>query len=387
MRNLLGLAFLFAVSSCGKVDNENVSSLDDFLTSSRYDSIDWYFPCPFDAPNEPNKLVVPNQTNPRKIILNGVGPFEYVKEDMAHIPVTVHGRVCPWKLVHRDVTFVIDVSYSMGDNDPLVDVPPAGSGKKSCGRLDALNAILDKMPPNITSFAVVTYDDDINYKSKKLYKTKAELFADLTTGSTPGSPRKVEDVICEISGGTTYTAGLTGAKQVLEKGEINATKEIIFLSDGAPSDKPQAKAMAEDLKTNGVTVGGRKQTVSLATVFLGSTVPSPNVLEEMASVDRSKIPPKPIYAVAKDAGELADLLGKMIENNKLQGSDVVQGGDGASSSRTTIDVFQKLDAKNQFVTVPFELKLDRSQKNYILNFEYWDTMQNRSSYPGTIHWK
>ena len=385
MRNLLGLGFLFAVSSCGKVDNNNVSTLDDFLTSSRYDSIDWYFPCPFDAPNEPNKLVVPNQTNPRKIILNGVGPFEYVKEDMAHIPVTVHGRVCPWKLVHRDVTFVIDVSGSMATSDPKVEIPPAGSGKKTCGRLDALNAILDKMPANITSFAVVTYDDTLVKKSSKLFKTKAELFADLV-GTTAPAP-KIEEIICADGMGTTYTAGLTGAKQVLEKGEVNATKEIIFLSDGAPYDGPQAKTMANDLKTNGVTVGGRKQTVSLATVFLGTTVPNPNILEEMASVDKSKIPPKPIYAVAKDAAELADLLGKMIENNKLQGSDVIQGGDSASSSRTTIDVFQKLDAKNQFVTVPFELKLDRAQANYILNFEYWDTMQNRSSYPGTIHWK
>jgi hypothetical protein len=129
------------------------------------------------------------------------------------------------------------------------------------------------------------------------------------------------------------------------------------------------------------------QTVSLATVFLGPKVPNPNILLEMASVDKSRIPPKPIYAEAKNAEELADLLGRMIENNRLQGSEVIQGGDAANSARTTIDVFQKLDAKNQFVTAPFELKLDRAQANYVLQFEYWDSMQNRSSYPGAIHWK
>ena len=383
MLKFFGLAFLVAASSCGREGDKRVSYLDDFPISSRFDSLDWYFPCPFDEPNEPNKLFVPPQTNPRKIILSGVGPFEYIKEDMAHIPVTVHGRVCPWKKVHRDVTFVIDVSGSMEENDPKVEVPPAGSGKMTCGRLDALNAILTKMPPNITSFAVVTYDDNIVNKSSKLFKTQAELFADLI-GTPTG---KIEDIICKAGLGTTYTAGLTGATNVLQKGEQNATKEIIFLSDGVPYDGPRAKKMATDLKTIGISVGGRMQTVSFATVFLGAKVPDPNVLLEMASVDKSRIPPKPIYAEAKNASELADLLGRMIENNRLQGSEVTQGGDSSSSSQVTIDVFKTLDQKNQFVIAPFVLKLDRAQTNYNLHFKYWDSMQNHSAYPGAIHWK
>ena len=384
MRYLSIIASCFVLASCGRLGKPNDGNLDVFQMSSRYDSIDWYFPCPFDAPDNPNRLVVPAQTNPRKIILSGVGPFEFVKEDMAHVPVTVHGRVCPWKLVHRDVVFVIDVSGSMSDQDPLVD-GPAGSDTKTCGRLEALKAILAKMPAGITSFGVVTYDDSVEKNSSKLFKTKAELFDDLT-GTASGAP-KIETIICLNADGTTYSAGLNGAAEVLKKGEQNATKEIIFLSDGEPDDGNRARILAENLKTQGINTGGRQQTVSIATVFLGTEAPADKVLETMASVDKTKIPPKPIYAEAKDAELLAEILGKMIDNNKLQGSNVVQGGDAASSSRTTIDVFKDIDAKNQFVTAPFVLQLDRAQANYVLDFSYWDTMQNRSSYPGKIQWK
>jgi len=386
MRRILGLALLFSVSSCGRVSDGNSGQLaDNSVTGSRIDSIDWYFPCPFDGPNDPDRLVVPAQTSPRKIILNGPGPFEYMREVLANVPVRVHGRVCPWKLVHRDVVFVVDVSGSMGSNDPQVDALPVGSGRKTCGRLEALNAILAKMPANITSFGVVTYDDLLQKRSTALFKTKTQLFDDLT--GTGSSAAKIENIICSDGSGTEYTAGLAGAKAILETGEQNATKEIIFLSDGEPQDPYEANTMATDLKTKGINVGGRQQQVNMATVFLGTDVPNPNVLEAMASVDSTTVPPKPVYAVATNAADLADQLGRMIDNNKLQGAQILQGGDGANSTRTTVDVFQSLDAKNQFVTAPLKLAIDRSQTNYILNFENWDTMQNRSSYPGTLHWQ
>ena len=374
----VGLSALAAVS-CGRTQSPQDAELDFLPTSNKYDSIDWYFPCPFDAPDEPNRLVVPPQGSSRNVILNGAGPFEFIKEEMAHLPVKVHGRVCPWKSMHREVTFVIDVSGSMKQNDPKDD-----SAERTCGRLKALNVLIDKMPPDITKFGVVTYDAAIKYYSSKLFAKKSDLFADLLRSD---SSKIISDIVCEADGGTVYRQGILKAKQLFENGEGDATKELIFLSDGEPSDGYQAKQLATELKTKGVVSGGRRHNVSIATIFLGKAAPDPNVLLEMASVDASQIPPKPIYAEASHADQLADLLGRMIDNIRLQGSILTYSGDANNSVRETINVFTKIDARSQFVSPAFQLNLDRAQKNFILNFEYWDSIQNRSTYTGTLHWR
>ncbi len=386
---LLGAAF----QSCGGLNqNEKSSQLKDeqTLSTEPYDKIDWYFPCPFDAVDSPDRLIVPAQTNPRNLVWSGVGPFEMVKEYMVRVPVTVHGRVCPWKIVHRDVTFIIDVSGSMAGfpppgQDPAVPEDPANEdGPKTCARLKTLETLIAKLPPNITKFGVATYDDVIVNFSTKLFSDKAALYKDLMR-DLPSSGH-IADIVCRAGNGTKYLQALNQAKEMLAKGEAGATKEVLFLSDGEPEDTDeQILATTNDMKKNGIVVGGRRQNISIATVLLGENA-NEEILKKMASVDASVIPPKPVFAKAADAEQLAEILGRMIDNNKLQGSKVVHSGDSPALPRKTIDVFSQLDAKNQFVTAPFVLNVERTQQNYKLDFEYWDTMQNRSTYPGVIRW-
>ena len=304
---------------------------------------------------------------------------------MVRLPVKIHGRVCPWKLVHRNVTFIVDVSGSMADTDPEVVVKLLdGTAAKTCGRMDALEALLAKMPPGMTKFSVATYDSAIVKFSTHLFDNRTDLYADLLRGEP--ATVKIKDVICRAGLGTTYKIGLDKAKAMLLTGEAAATKEIIFLSDGEPSDsRPTILATTNDFKTNGVLIGGRRQSISIATVLLGTAVTS-DILKSMASVDNSVSPPMPIFAKAANASDLADVLGRMIDNNKLQGSRVIHSGDTPSLPRSTVNVFPMLDSRSQFVTPEFGLTIERGQLNYNMDFEYWDTMQNRSSFAGSIHW-
>ena len=380
--------------SCGQLPPSQVQGQltpGDQRGPEPYDSLDWYFPCPFDDAASPERLVVPAQTDPRKLILEGVGPFNFIKEYMVRLPVKIHGRVCPWKLVHREVTFIVDVSGSMSDTDPEVDVKPIDGVRvddaavaKTCGRLKALEAILAKMPAGKTKFAVATYDSVVVKFSTHLFDNKNDLYDDLLRGESASV--KIKDVICRAGLSTTYKAGLDKAKDILLTGEGAATKEIIFLSDGEPTDvRADILATTNDFKTNGVTIGGRKQSISIATVLLGTAVTS-DILKSMASVDNSVSPPAPIFAKAANASDLADILGRMIDNNKLQGSQVQHSGDTPGLPKSTVNVFPLLDSKSQFITSSFILSVERSQLNYNMSFEYWDTMQNRSSFSGGIHW-
>jgi von Willebrand factor type A domain len=393
-RGISTAAFLLGTYSCGQLPSSQVQgqlTADDERGPEPYDSLDWYFPCPFDDATSPDRLVVPPQTDSRKLILNGVGPFNFIKEYMVRLPVKIHGRVCPWKLVDREVVFIVDVSGSMSGTDPEVDVKPIEGVKrennavaKTCGRMDALEAILAKMPAGKTKFAVATYDDRVVHFSTHLFNNKQDLYADLLRGEP--ATVKIKDVICRAGLGTSYKVGLDKAKAILLTGEAGSTKEMIFLSDGEPQDsKPTILATTADFKTNGVTIGGRKQSISIATLLLGTAVTS-DILKSMASVDNSVSPPAPIFAKAANASDLADVLGRMIDNNKLQGSQVLHSGDTPGLPKSTVNVFPLLDRKNQFVTSSFILSVERSQLNYNMGFEYWDTMQNRSSFSGAIHW-
>jgi hypothetical protein len=282
--------------------------------------------------------------------------------------------------VHRDIVFVIDVSGSMRDNDPKTSV----GNKKTCERLKALDVLLSKLPAGITNFGVVTYNDRAVDITSNLYSTKEAIYNDLSGGTTGEAP---VDIVCATQGGTNFGAGLNAAKRIFEQyGDPRATKEILFLSDGLPEDKDWPN-IAKDLKENGISAGNTKITVSIASIFLGNSEPDPNPLKEMASQDLSVTPPRPIYAVAKDAGDLPAMLAAMLQNNKLQGSEVSYLGDRSSEPYSKVNVFDKLNAKNHFVTPPFEIVLERDQKTFNVELKYWDTMQNRSTQRGTIEFR
>ena len=380
-RILLGAGALALTASCGSVNQNAASSkLDGGHHGSKYDSIDWYFTCPFDGPNDADRLVVPPQRSPRRLVLDGIGPFKYDRKDLVGVPVTVHGRVCPWKNVHRDVVFAIDVSGSMSESDPMIT---NSNGGLTCGRMKALDALVAKMPAGITNFGVITYDDSIEHASTKLFSDRTALYLDLIAGN---GRTDITKIICEQNGGTEYKIGLDKAKELLLSGEEHATKEIIFLSDGQPSDSEQdIIKTTDDLKTNGLVINGRHQAVSIATLLLGDS-PADDILEKMASLDTSATPAKPVFAKAQDADQLADALGRLMDNVKLQGATVSHAGDAPNTTPTKFDVMPRLDARNQFSTQAFELNIDATQKNYTIGFEYWDTMQNRATFPGSIHW-
>ena len=315
-----------------------------------------------DCPGSDSQLPVPG---PNQIVLKDAGPHQLFRERMLHVPVKVKGSICPPMELKRDIIFVFDISGSMGSNDPLVD--------GSCNRLIAINAVMDRIPSDISNFAIVTFHDSVGNASSRFYNNRDELFADIAGGNAAD----ISKVICKATLGTNFSAGLRRAKQIFQgSGREFATKEILFVSDG---DSSTGQTDAADLRNNGITVGNSTQLVTIATVMIGS-VDNNNLRDRIASKDAQGAP---IHALANDAASLADILTRM-SHNELAGTSISFGG--RPDLMRTIDLMGQLN-DYKFELDPFMLDFDLVQDKYSIHLKYWDTHNNTFTIPGTILWK
>ena len=101
---------------------------------------------------------------------------------------------------------------------------------------------------------------------------------------------------------------------------------------------------------------------------------------QIASVDPTGAP---IHANASTADSLATILTRMAEN-RLIGSTLTHGGD-AGEPQMVVDLMPVLH-NFEFEIGPFELQLDRDQKNYQVTLDYWDSHQNKVTLNGALHW-
>jgi hypothetical protein len=305
--------------------------------------------------------------------LEGPGPFTAIRERFFGVPVNVIGRLCAPALLDRDVVFVSDVSGSMLRSDPIVNT----SGAPRCGRLDALDAALAALPSTV-QFAIATFDDAQEAASDRFYATKDELYAQIGGGSAADAYQAV----CAGIGGTSYTAGLGLAQDLFEtQGRNGATKEVFFLTDGEPTDaETSITALADDLKQNGVAVGGgASQQVSIATVMLGAA--SDVFLRTIASTDQAT--GQPVHGTASTANQLASIF-EGLAGAAIAGATLTHGGN-SSSAGNNIDVLAYA-TNYQFTLPPFTLSLDLEQRSYVLDLESWDTRNQRTTVLGQIDW-
>lgn len=343
----------------------------DGVLERLYDGVTWIFQCP----TEP--MPVP-PAGGNSLVLVDAGPHPYLRQRLVDVPVTVKGKICPTERMNRDGIFVIDVSGSMATEDPLKPIDPADpQGPKTCGRLDALNAILDRLPAGTANFGIVTFDTSVIKSSSRLFSDKTALIADITNNGAVG----IVNVACANGGGTSYAAGLRRAKELFLASRQYATKEIYFLSDGAPSDTSAAVALANELKNVGIPINGQNKTATIATVMLGTA--NDSVLRtQIASLD---VAGAPIHAVAANAGDLARILDGLADNH-LEGSHLQHGGTGAAP--TTVDIMQYLNPTTREFTLPtMNLNIDLMQPAYELHFEYWDSHRNRFTIIGKLNWQ
>ena len=329
-------------------------------------SLNWYWQCASDPGS------VPAASGTNGVVQDG-GEHVFSQTNFAfNVPVTMSGRLCPPAKYPRDIVLVIDVSGSMGGvtgNDKLKN--------GSCGRMAAVDSIISSVSSQGSDarFAIVTFSNGINAQSTAMFADKKSLYADIA-----GS-KDLSSVLCDWDSGTNYGQGMSGAEKILSSSRSVATKEIYFISDGAPTDGTAGNTIADRLKKSGVSVKNTLMPVQVATVLLGNEKGGDTALQSLASVG---VDTKPLYALATDASQLASTLSALAANDIDTGTIKYR----PIGSTTWTEVSLKGLIKDYNFTIPaFNTSTQTAPLGLEASFEYRDLHSNVYTTGGTLKWQ
>lgn len=302
--------------------------------------------------------------NTGKVKLRGAGKYQINAPTSGFIPVKFSGAVCTPQQAPRDIIFAVDVSGSMNGNDPII-----GS---SCGRLDAVNAMLSAIPKGTdVRFGIVTFSSGVVAKSSKLQPTTTALFQDVMTSVNAVS---VVNVLCATGSGTNYQAGLTAGQALFTAGSrSNASKELIFVSDGEPdSDKLSGKEVAAALRASGVTIG---------TVMLNGGNAKDQVMEaDIASKDSSGAP---LHTVVTQSSQLAQAFAK-VSKNELVSAELRYRVVGTKDF-TVINLLTS-SSNLKFDLEPITIAVEDAQNGLEVVYDYSDSRSKHYTSQGVMTW-
>lgn len=321
-----------------------------------YQTMTWLWQCQ----NTPQST--PKPSSDGDVVVSGKGPFEFDERSLRGTKVTFSGRLCPPETQPRDIVFVTDTSGSMVDNDPRTG--------DTCGRLQAIQALIAATPPGTARFGLVTFNTEVAAQSTTLYDNAQALFAAVApTGN-------IADVVCLQEGSTNYTSALTRAGQLLASGRPTASKELYFVSDGQPNGGQDGIAVADSLKKTGVSAGGRNIPVTIGAIMLKG---ADTVLQQyIASLDPQG---KPIYAFAAQAQDLAKIL-TQLANNAIVGATLKYRFLGESSF-TSINVFDHVKGLD-FTLPPMTIPAKDGLPGLEVIFEYVDKLGQKFTSAGRL---
>lgn len=374
---LLGIAAVLSINSCGNdhgyvfqsspvLVSDSIGEGSDFeLSKSSYKDALWFMEC--DA-SDPVPVAVPGQ-----IVLAGRS-VNAVRENFQGTKMTFRGRVCPPSTYARDVVFLVDVSGSMWypDADPIVN--------GTCNRLTHLESLIAALPAG-SQFGVVAFEEIIAASSTKYYSDKTAMFSELTNnGSTP-----IASIICGASGISLFDVALNSAKTLMQKGRSGQVqKELVLITDGnsegSASHNTAALAIAQDLRTTGITVGGNNFKVLIA----GLTVAPVGVDQFLqASVSLDINGGKLVDAVAQSSSVERRL--NTLTFGILASASLSYGPAGGSNS-IFLDLKPSLASDYKFSVGNGPLVLDRGQTGYDAVLSYADTRGNKTSINTKLNW-
>ena len=245
-------------------------------------SLNVYFPCdaePFEAPLEATS----------EPVVLGAGTTDFPYENFSEtIQLGLGGRFCTPSNRERDIVFIVDVSGSMIDNDPVLN--------GQCGRERAVLRMLSESGAK-SRFALVTFSEGVIFSSSSFFSSGEELFADIEVQDT------VQNVICGALESTFYDRSLEAAESLFALSGPDTSKEIFFLSDGAPTFEHEGIGEAQNLKLDGVTIA--------AVMLRGADL----ILKDyIASVDGSG---DPLFAQVSNANDLEEMFAKLEERSQI----------------------------------------------------------------------
>jgi hypothetical protein len=199
-----------------------------------------------------------------------------VKDD-ARVVMNVKGRFCPTVSDNLTVLFIIDFSGSMGPNTPdqsnMTFQAAAGNdprimagAAKSCGRLQAVEAILAKFKAgDNVNVGTVTFAGDIvashstapmdaqTFRTTRLAEaSKLSNFCSYIAPDASFANQEMAVANANVNGATNYAAAFNRAYDFLRN--VKGRKAVYFITDGRPTaggNDPVAagKTAAAKLKT------------------------------------------------------------------------------------------------------------------------------------------
>lgn len=337
-------------------EKKNAESEPDVAEGKTYQTMTWLWQCQ----NTPQPL--PKPSSDGDVVVSGKGPFEFDERSLRGTKVTFSGHLCPPETQPRDIVFVTDTSASMVDNDPRTG--------DTCGRLQAIQALIAATPAGTARFGLVTFNTEVAAQSTTLYDSAQSLFAAVApTGN-------IADVVCLQEGSTNYNSALTRAGQLLAAGRPGASKELYFVSDGQPNGGQDGVAVADSLKKNGVSVGGRNIPVTIGAIMLKG---ADTVLQQyIASLDPQG---KPIYAFAGQAQDLAKILTQLANNTIV--SATLKYRFLGESTFTTVNVFDHLQGLD-FTLPPMTIPAKDGLPGLEVIYEYIDKLGQKFTSSGRL---
>ncbi len=183
------------------------------------------------------------------------------------------------------MVLVIDDSGSMSKG-------PYSSTEKFLPALDGAKACIDALSPN-DYVGIVTFHAQSDVKQQLIKATDKDALKELVDGfSTDGNT------------GTSYSAGLNAAYDMLRGFNGARSKHVIFLSDGEPTDSNYA-SLPTSMKNQGI---------SLSTIALCATDKAKNTLHKMAQDGNGNF-----YSIDKD--EDLSSLANIMEDLTLKAKE------------------------------------------------------------------
>ncbi len=290
----------------------------------------------------------------KKAAISGQGDHEVDLNDNDDLTLSIQGTLCSPESQSREIVFVIDVSGSMADNDPLV----AGT----CGRAQAVAAIVNSVSQAAnTRIGLVTFGTGVARSTGALVDHQTFVQSTYFT----------EAVLCEAVGNTNYQAALAQSIAMLTAARPDSVREVYFISDGFPTGGQNGFTEAATLKDPmGINA-------TIATLMLTG---NDAALKSIASTDSNGLPR---HAKTDEASQLAEIIKDLSQSEVVHA--VLRYREIGTSEWTEMDLEAHIKDRNYVVKLN-SVQLIDYPNGLEVELEFIDTRGQSTFNSGRLVW-
>jgi uncharacterized protein YegL len=257
-------------------------SSSDWIAANGDFTLNWSWHCSSSAQQTTEDSANLASDGSNAIELVGGGKHRLKVHQADHIKLSLDRTNCAPEDSPRDIIFVVDVSGSMKDNDPLIN--------NTCGRFEAIDLIISRLShPENVQIGLITFGHEV------VITTNTLLRADEFRSSSFFQKSN----LCAAEGSTSYKQALAQSIKLLSPSDVETLKEIYFISDGEPAPGEEGLAESQQLK-NGISTKA-----IIATLMIKGND------EQLLSIASRDQYGAPLHRRTENISELVDLLSEL----------------------------------------------------------------------------